>query len=157
MTVDNTVNAENVGKATEEIRSALEHGASGLLDRVRNVLEQLETAFNEPSDIGVQSQLNQLWTGWDDVANHPGDTASRTQLLERAATLANSFNSLGNSMTALRSSTISELGSMVADVNAKAATIADRVLFLADGLIVRDLGRADEEYILETVKELSLT
>jgi putative ABC transport system ATP-binding protein len=41
--------------------------------------------------------------------------------------------------------------------DAKAATIADRVLFLADGLIVRDLGRADEEYILETVKELSLT
>ena len=32
--------------------------------------------------------------------------------------------------------------------DAKAATIADRVLFLADGLIVRDLGRADEEYIL---------
>jgi putative ABC transport system ATP-binding protein len=41
--------------------------------------------------------------------------------------------------------------------DAKAATIADRVLFLADGLIVRDLGRADEEHILETVKELSLT
>ena len=29
--------------------------------------------------------------------------------------------------------------------DAKAATIADRVLFLADGQIVRDLGRADEE------------
>ena len=37
--------------------------------------------------------------------------------------------------------------------DAKAATIADRVLFLADGLIVRDLGRADEEQIMETVKE----
>ena len=41
--------------------------------------------------------------------------------------------------------------------DAKAATIADRVLFLADGLIVRDLGRADEEQILETVKEVTLT
>src|SRR6476661_8750033 len=40
--------------------------------------------------------------------------------------------------------------------DAKAATIADRVLFLADGLIVRDLGRADEEHILETVKEVTL-
>jgi flagellar hook-associated protein 1 len=107
-----------------EIRAALEHGASGLLDRVRNVLEQLETAFGEPSDVGIQSQLNQLWTGWDDVATHPGDTASRTQLLERAATLANSFNSLGTQMTQLRSSTINELGSMVADVNAKSSTIA---------------------------------
>ena len=41
--------------------------------------------------------------------------------------------------------------------DAKAATIADRVLFLADGRIVRDLGRADEEHILEAVKEITLT
>jgi putative ABC transport system ATP-binding protein len=41
--------------------------------------------------------------------------------------------------------------------DAKAATIADRVLFLADGLIVRDIGRADEEQIMETVKEVTLT
>ena len=41
--------------------------------------------------------------------------------------------------------------------DAKAATIADRVLFLADGQIVRDLGRADEEQLLETVKEVTLT
>jgi len=41
--------------------------------------------------------------------------------------------------------------------DAKAATIADRVLFLADGRIVRDLGRADEAQILETVKEVTLT
>ena len=40
--------------------------------------------------------------------------------------------------------------------DAKAATIADRVLFLADGEIVRDLGPADEEQLLETVKEVTL-
>jgi putative ABC transport system ATP-binding protein len=41
--------------------------------------------------------------------------------------------------------------------DARAATIADRVLFLADGLIVRDLGKADEEQILQTVKEVTLS
>src|SRR4051795_7659514 len=107
-----------------EIRAALEHGSSGLLDRVRGVLEQLETAFGEPSDLGIQSQLNQLWTGWDDVGNHPGDTASRTQLLERASTLANTFNALGTTMNETRASTINELGAMVTDINAKAGTIA---------------------------------
>jgi putative ABC transport system ATP-binding protein len=40
--------------------------------------------------------------------------------------------------------------------DAQAATIADRVLFLADGEIVRDLGRADEEQLLQTVKEVTL-
>jgi putative ABC transport system ATP-binding protein len=40
---------------------------------------------------------------------------------------------------------------------ARAAASADRILFLADGRIVRDLGRADEEQILETVRDVTLT
>jgi putative ABC transport system ATP-binding protein len=40
---------------------------------------------------------------------------------------------------------------------ARAAAAADRILFLADGEIVRDLGRADEEKILETVRDVTLT
>jgi putative ABC transport system ATP-binding protein len=40
---------------------------------------------------------------------------------------------------------------------ARAATFADRILFLADGRIVKDLGAADEQQILETVKEVTLT
>jgi putative ABC transport system ATP-binding protein len=40
---------------------------------------------------------------------------------------------------------------------ARAAASADRILFLADGEIVRDLGRADEEQILETVRDVTLT
>ncbi len=39
---------------------------------------------------------------------------------------------------------------------AHAATIADRVLFLADGLIVKELGQANEDQILETIKEVTL-
>ena len=38
----------------------------------------------------------------------------------------------------------------------RAAAIADRVLFLADGLIVRDLGKAGEEQIIEIVREVAL-
>ena len=38
----------------------------------------------------------------------------------------------------------------------RAAAIADRVLFLADGLIVRDLGQAGEEEIIETMREVML-
>jgi putative ABC transport system ATP-binding protein len=40
---------------------------------------------------------------------------------------------------------------------ARAAAAADRILFLADGAIVRDLGGADEEQILETVRDVTLT
>jgi putative ABC transport system ATP-binding protein len=40
---------------------------------------------------------------------------------------------------------------------ARAASIADRVLFLADGQIVRDLGRASEQEILQTIRDVTLT
>jgi putative ABC transport system ATP-binding protein len=40
---------------------------------------------------------------------------------------------------------------------ARAAASADRILFLADGEIVKDLGGAGEEEILETVREVTLT
>jgi putative ABC transport system ATP-binding protein len=39
---------------------------------------------------------------------------------------------------------------------ARAASFADRVLFLADGLIVRDLGRASEQEILQTIRDVTL-
>jgi len=39
---------------------------------------------------------------------------------------------------------------------ARAATTADRILFLADGLIVKDLGRAEERDVLAAVEEITL-
>jgi putative ABC transport system ATP-binding protein len=40
---------------------------------------------------------------------------------------------------------------------ARAAAAADRILFLADGQIVKDLGQANEQKVLETIAEVTLT
>ena len=107
-----------------EIRAALEHGANAHLGRVRNALDRLEQLFDEPGDTGIARQLADMWSGWDDVANHPGDTAARTQLLERAETLAASFRSTSDNITGLRTTTIGELESVITEVNTTAATVA---------------------------------
>ena len=39
---------------------------------------------------------------------------------------------------------------------ARAAASADRILFLADGKIIKDLGRAGEEEILDTIRDVTL-
>jgi putative ABC transport system ATP-binding protein len=41
--------------------------------------------------------------------------------------------------------------------DANAAAIADRILFLADGLIVKDVGRSDEGQILAAIAEITGT
>ena len=53
--------------------------------------------------------------------------------------------------------TVSEYGQTTVMVthDPRAAAAADRVLFLADGRLVTDLERPDEDLILETVKELA--
>ena len=107
-----------------EIRAALEHGSMASMNQASSTMNSIQQLFNEPSDAGIQKQLSDLWAGFDDVANNPADTASRTQLLERANTLAASFNSISANLTQQRTDTISELGATVADINAKSASIA---------------------------------
>ncbi|HEV7523569.1 MAG TPA: flagellar hook-associated protein FlgK [Acidimicrobiia bacterium] len=107
-----------------EIRAALEHGSMASLQQASSTMNSIQQLFNEPSDVGIQKQLSDFWAGFDDVANNPANSASRTQLLQRADTLAASFNSISQSLTQQRTDTISELGATVADINSKAQSIA---------------------------------
>jgi flagellar hook-associated protein 1 FlgK len=107
-----------------EIQAALQHGSMASLDQASSTMNAIPQLFNEPSDSGIQKQLSDLWAGFDDVANNPGDTASRTQLLERADTLAASFNSISRNLTQQKVNTTSELGATVASVNSMAQSIA---------------------------------
>jgi flagellar hook-associated protein 1 len=126
-----------------EIRAALEHGSMAQLDQASSTMNAIQQLFNEPSDVGIQKQLSDFWAGFDDVANNPSDMAARTQLLQRASTLAASFNSISASLSQQRTDTVSELGATVADINAKAASIAQLNLAIKTnsiaGLPVNDL------------------
>jgi flagellar hook-associated protein 1 FlgK len=107
-----------------EIRAALEHGSMASLDQAASTMNKIQQLFNEPSDIGIQKQLSDFWAGFDEVANNPGDTAARTQLLQRAETLAASFNAISQSLTQQKRDTISELGATVTSINSMAQSIA---------------------------------
>ena len=107
-----------------EIRAALEHGSMASLDQASSTMNSIQQLFNEPSDSGIQKQLSDFWAGFDDVANNPSDTAARTQLLERADTLAASFNSVSKNLTQQKTDTVSELGATVTSINSMAQSIA---------------------------------
>ncbi|RBY89533.1 flagellar hook-associated protein FlgK [Blastococcus sp. TF02A-30] len=96
-------------------RQAVEAGA----------LEQVETAFREPGDQGLQSMLTDVWDGWEAVANNPDTDAARAQALQQMQTLVGGLHFASASLDAQWKQTRENLTVLVKDVNAAAATIAD--------------------------------
>jgi len=71
------VSAENVQRIRDaflEGRGHTEHANSARLLVEADTLEQIQTAFREPGDTGIQSLLSEVWDGWEDVANSPAPT-----------------------------------------------------------------------------------
>jgi flagellar hook-associated protein 1 FlgK len=108
-----------------ELQGYREHAADSRLGQLRTTFERVESAFGEPSDTGLAAQLADFWAGWDDIANRPDDIAARSQLLERAATLASSFRRLDDQFATMRDATIDQLSAGIAEVNALAGRIAE--------------------------------
>src|SRR3546814_10376118 len=86
---------------------------------------RFELGFAEPSDTGIGAQLAEFWAGWDDVGLNPADPAARSQLLERATTLASSFQQLDSTLAGLGSSSVEQLEATITEVNSTAGRIAD--------------------------------
>src|SRR3546814_19776948 len=66
-----------------------------------------------------------FWAGWDDVGLNPSDPAARSQLLERATTLASGFQQLDSTLAGLGASSVEQLQATIAEVNATAGRIAE--------------------------------
>jgi flagellar hook-associated protein 1 FlgK len=108
-----------------ELRGYQEHAADSQLRQIQSALSRIEGAFGEPADTGLAAQIADYWAGWDDVANRPDDLAARSQLLERAETLAASFRRIDNDLVVQRDTTVDQLEAVVAEVNVTAARIAE--------------------------------
>jgi flagellar hook-associated protein 1 FlgK len=108
-----------------ETRAQGEHAASARLTVESNTLTQVEDAFREPGTTGIQSMLSSMWSGFDAVQNAPANLAARSQLLERAETLASGVRTTSATLEGQWTSTRESLGALVSDVNAAAQSIAE--------------------------------
>jgi flagellar hook-associated protein 1 FlgK len=108
-----------------EARSVQERGTNAGLRGGQVLLSRVETILSEPGDSGIQSQLADFWSGWDDVANQPDSLAARSQLLERAQTLASGLNGASERLEKQWSASREQLSATVQDINATAASVAE--------------------------------
>lgn len=107
-----------------ESRAVRERGSEAGLRGRALVLGRVEAILSEPGDLGLQSQLSEFWSGWDDIANQPTDLAGRSQLLQRAQTLATGINQASARLDAQWAASHEQLGATAQDINATAAAVA---------------------------------
>lgn len=98
--------------------------ASGYASARATAMAGIETTLREPGSDGLSAKLNDFWAGWQDVANHPGETAQAGVLLKAAAavtvSIAGTYQGLESQWNTIHDST----AGLVNEVNASAEGIA---------------------------------
>jgi flagellar hook-associated protein 1 FlgK len=111
---------EYTERAIQTKTSALED-----YDARAGVLSHLEAIFNETTDQGLSSVMNQFWTAWQDVANNPGSLPERTALIEKAQVLVKQFNSMSSDLNQIRQSMNTNIQSTIAEINTAIEGLAE--------------------------------
>lgn len=95
----------------------------------RDALQAVEGVLGEPSDSGLASSLEQLWSSFSDLSTNPDSGAARGVVRQRATQVAAQLNSFGNQVEDARTvartrlletaDRVNTLSSQVADINAR--------------------------------------
>ena len=89
-----------------------------------NIMGTLESLFNESNRAGISSSMNAFFTAWQKLAQRPGDTASREDLLSYADNLCDMLGNTATSVKALQSQMDVSINQGVSRVNELAKSIA---------------------------------
>ena len=122
------VNAESVIRIRDaflEGRGQTERGNSARLIAEADAYTQVESAFREPGETGIQSLMGEMWAAWGDVDNGPHELASRGQVLETMKTLVGGIQFSYASMGTQWEQTRDNLAVLVDDVNKAAASVGE--------------------------------
>lgn len=144
-----------------EARGRLETAASARLTVESDALGQIEQAFREPGETGIQSMLADVWSGFSDVAKNPLDLAARSQVIERMGTLAAGIRTTADSLDQQWDDTRTSLSALVADVNAAALSIADLNNKIqsgtASGAAVNELSDQRDALVMKLAEQIGAT
>jgi len=90
------------------------------------VLEQAQSAFNEPSSASIAGQLSNFWSAWNSLATSPASGAAKEAVVAAGVQLATTINQLGSQLSAI-SSQVTEQYEALTGPSGEVAMIAEQV------------------------------
>ncbi len=81
------------------------------------VLEQMETIFNEPSDTSLNFNITEMFMAWQELAKNPENLSSKTIVIEKSNTFADTLNHMSDQISALIDDSKFQINKQVMDFN----------------------------------------
>jgi flagellar hook-associated protein 1 FlgK len=81
-------------------------------------LGQLEIIYNEPSDTGLNFNMAEMFESWQELAKNPESLSSKTIVVEKSNTFADTYNHILSQMESLQDETDLIIDKQVIDLNA---------------------------------------
>ncbi|MDA8026319.1 MAG: flagellar hook-associated protein FlgK [Actinomycetota bacterium] len=106
-------------QTTARVSSASQQAAQSYYSAVSTA----QNYFQEPSPVGINEQLSNLWSAFDTLSNQPNLTTARNSLLTTAGQLTTTLNSNSQGLVNLYNTTVAQVGSQVATINKQLAQV----------------------------------
>jgi len=90
----------------------------------RDALAKVEAIFNEPSDAGLRTVLDEFWASWQELANNPESLAARALVRQKGQALADVFRHLYRQLWDLQADLDRSIAIKVDELNNLARQVA---------------------------------
>ncbi|MCM3716128.1 flagellar hook-associated protein FlgK [Alkalihalobacillus oceani] len=109
---------QRVREAFLDVQYRNEANKVGYWDARYNSLMKMEDILNEPSENGLNHQIDLFWRSFQDLAGSSDDSGARSVVRERGRFIAESFNYMHDSLSEIRNDYKSEIEVTEKEVNA---------------------------------------
>lgn len=89
------------------------------------LLEQIEGVLPSSNETGLGIMLDEFWSAWNDLANDPESSVTRTIVRDRAQTLADNFNRVYREFVSFQSTISDEISTKISEINNLTGQIAE--------------------------------
>ncbi|MBN2258970.1 MAG: flagellar hook-associated protein FlgK [Clostridiales bacterium] len=94
-----------------------ESSLSGKFESTTTVMEQVEIVFLEPSDTGLNTVMNEMWTSWQELSKTPENSNTRTLVTQNALTFTDNVNHMMDQLDTIVEDAVSLSESKAYDAN----------------------------------------
>lgn len=94
-----------------------ENGTFERFSSKSEVIDQLEIIFNEPSTTGLNFNLGEMFDSWQELSKNPELPTSKTVIVEKSKTLAQTLNHMADQIDSLEGETLEQIEKNVLDFN----------------------------------------